>query len=529
MANTDQDIASSPGDEMSSRTGVTKAARAAALSPGRLNGSGPIAVIDIGSNSVRLVVYERLVRSATPLFNEKELCGLARGIEATGKLDQEAIASALASVRRFKALSAQLGVSSTHVLATAAARDASNGPDFVKAVEGITGVAVSVLSGVEEARLTALGIISGIHDPNGIAGDLGGGSLEVIDVRGTELGTGESFPVGGLRLEEGSQKSIKKAEKIVADALARSAVLPGGEGRPFYAIGGTWRSLARLHMRQKGYPLHVMHQYSIKASEASDFCRMLTRRDIDSLDSIEVVSRNRRPLLAYGAAVLDQVIRVMKPSEIVLSALGVREGHLYDLLPPEEKALDPLLAACEELAWLRSRSPGHARELPAWSAMAFAAIGLDETEEEARLRHAACLLTDIGWRAHPEYRGVQSLNLIAHATFIGVDHPGRAYLALTNFYRHEGLIDEGLSPQIRELASTRYMERARALGATLRIGHLISAGMPGAIGRVRMEQRGKLLALILPEDLAPLGGTRVARRLSQLAKFVGLEGAILVE
>lgn len=250
MANMDGTTANSLGDDMSNRSGLAKTASPAALSPGRLNGTGPIGVIDIGSNSVRLVVYERLSRSATPLFNEKELCGLARGIESNGKLDQEAIASALASIRRFKALSAQLGVKETHVLATAAARDASNGPDFVKGVEGITGAAVNVLSGAEEARLTALGVISGIHTPNGIAGDLGGGSLEVIDVRGTEIGIGETFPVGGLRLEEGSQKSLKKAEKIVADALAKSKVLPGGEGRPFYAIGGTWRSLARLQDRK---------------------------------------------------------------------------------------------------------------------------------------------------------------------------------------------------------------------------------------------------------------------------------------
>ena len=529
MADKDEQAVGIPGDDMSNRTGFAKLAKSAGLSPGRLNGSGPIGVIDIGSNSVRLVVYERLSRAATPLFNEKELCGLARGMESTGRLDPEAIASALSSIRRFKALAGQLSVKDLHVLATAAPRDASNGPEFVKAVESITGVPLNMLSGAEEARLSAMGVISGIHLPDGIAGDLGGGSLEVIDVRGHDVGTGETFPVGGLRLEEGSQKSVKKAEKIVVESLSASKVLPGGEGRPFYAIGGTWRSLARLHMRQKGYPLHVMHQYAIKAGEAADFCRMVTRRDIDSLDSIEVVSRNRRPLLAYGAVVLDQVIRIMKPSEIVISALGVREGHLFDLLSPEEKAQDPLIVACEELAWLRSRSPLHADELPAWSAMAFEAIGLDETEEEARLRHAACLLVDIGWRAHPEYRGEQSMNLIAHAAFIGVDHPGRAYLALANYYRHEGLIDEAVSQHIRELASTRYLERARAIGAALRVAHLISAGMPGVIGRTRIEVRDKALALVLPEDLAPLGGSRVARRLGQLAKLIGLEPAIVVE
>src|SRR6185312_14804113 len=149
-------------------------------------------------------------------------------------------------------------------------------------------------------------------------------------------------------------------------------------------------------------------------------------------------SRNRRALLPYGAVVLEQVIKAMKPSEVVMSALGVREGLLYDLLDAEEKAKDPLMVACEELAFLRSRSPRHVHELAPWSEMVFKVIGLDETAEEMRLRRAACLLTDIGWRAHPEYRGEQSLNLIAYAAFIGIDHPGRVFIALANFYRHEG-------------------------------------------------------------------------------------------
>jgi exopolyphosphatase / guanosine-5'-triphosphate,3'-diphosphate pyrophosphatase len=502
---------------------------AAGEAPGRLDGGGPVAVIDIGSNSVRLVVYERLARSATPLFNEKELCGLARGVAARGTLDPEAILAALTAIRRFVALTTQMQVSSIHVLATAAPREASNGAEFVGAVEAITGAKVQMLTGAEEARLTALGIISGIHHPDGIGGDLGGGSLEVVDIRGMSIGEGETFPLGGLRLEEQSGKTIKKAEKIIAEAIEQSKILADGQNRAFYAIGGTWRSLARLHMRQKGYPLHVTHQYSIQSGEAADFCRMVARRDIDSLDSIDVVSRSRRALLPYGAAVLEQVIKVMKPSQIVMSALGVREGLLFDLLDKKEKARDPLIAACEELAHLRSRSPRHVRELAPWCATVFSAIGLDETEEEARLRLAACLLADIGWRVHPEYRGEQSLNLIAHAAFIGIDHPGRAFLALANFYRHEGLIDEALSPRIRELASTRLMERARALGATLRVAHLISGAMPDVIGRTRIEPRGKALTLVLPKDLAPLGGARVLRRLGALGKLAGLEAEIVVE
>jgi exopolyphosphatase/guanosine-5'-triphosphate,3'-diphosphate pyrophosphatase len=499
------------------------------IAPGRLRDGGPVGIIDIGSNSVRLVVYERLSRAATPLFNEKELCGLARGVATTERLNPEAVASALTAIRRFCALTDQMGVTALHVLATAAPREAVNGPEFIAAVEAITKVKVSLLSGREEARLTAQGVISGIHRPDGIAGDLGGGSLEIVDIKGDDIGIGETFPLGGLRLEESSEKTLKKAEKIVAENLAKSTVLVHGEKRPFYAIGGTWRSLARLHMRTKGYPLHVMHHYSIPAGEASDFCRMVSRRDIESLDSIEVVSRNRRSLLPYGAIVLEQLIKVMRPSQIIMSALGVREGLLYDLLPPPERAHDPLIAACEELAFLRSRSPRHARELAPWTEGVFKALGLDETEEEVRLRHAACLLADIGWRAHPEYRGEQSLNVVAHGAFIGIDHPGRAYLGLATFYRHEGLVDEALSPQIREIASTRIMERARALGAIMRVAYLISGAMPGVIGRTRIEPRGRTLTLVLPPDLAALGGARVARRLGQIAKLAGFDAAIAVE
>ncbi len=500
------------------------------IAPGRIHDGGPVAIVDIGSNSVRIVVFERLSRSATPLFNEKELCELARGVAITGRLNPAAIASALAALRRFTALARQMGVTETHVLTTAAAREAVNGPEFVASVEAITGCKVSLLSGAEEARLTAMGIVSGIHNADGIAGDLGGGSLELVDVSGTRIGTGETFPLGGVRLEDASDKSVKRAEKIAVDLLSASNVLTDTNGkRAFYAIGGSWRSLARLHMRQKGYPLHVMHQYGIDPGEASEFCRMVSRRDLDSLDSIEVVSRARRGLLPYGAVVLDQIIKIMKPSQIVMSALGVREGRLYDLLDAEAKAQDPLIAACEELAYLRSRSPRHVHELFPWSTQVFVALGLDETEEETRLRHASCLLADIGWRAHPEYRGEQSLNLIAHAAFIGIDHPGRAYLALANFYHHEGLVDEHLSPRIREIAPTRLLERARALGATLRVAYLISGAMPGVVSRARIESTSRQLILVLPTDLAPLGGSRVQRRLGQLAKLSGMEAVVKVE
>ena len=219
----------------------------------------------------------------------------------------------------------------------------------------------------------------------------------------------------------------------------------------------------------------------------------------------------------------------MKPSKIVISAQGVREGFLYSLLSPEEQRADPLLSASEELALLRARSVSHSRELADWTGSTFAAFGIEETEDEVRYRRAACLLADIGWRAHPEYRGTQSLNIIAHASFIGIDHPGRAFIALANLYRHEGIFDETLAPEIKTLASPRYIERARLLGAMLRVVYLLSASMPGIIPRLRWERRADdTLALVIPASHASLYGERPATRLAALARISGRKLELVV-
>jgi exopolyphosphatase / guanosine-5'-triphosphate,3'-diphosphate pyrophosphatase len=500
-----------------------------ANSQGRLQDRRPLSIIDIGSNSIRLVIYEGVARSPTVLFNEKMLAGLGRGIVTTGKLDPDAVQRALAEFRRFRALSDQAGAEELHVLATAAAREAENGLDFIHRAEEILETKIRVLSGREEAHYSALGVISGFHPANGIAGDLGGGSLELVDVKGEEIGEGITLPLGGLRLQDMAKGSPVEAARIARKELTRARLLTGGEARVFYCVGGTWRNLARLHMNAIGYPLSVMHHYEFGVESSAEFLRQVAKGDVDKIKGIDRVSKNRRALLPYGAAVLQAIIAAMQPSKIVVSALGVREGFLYSLLPPEERRTDPLISAAEELALLRARSVTHARELVRWTGESFAAFNIEETEDEARYREAACLLADIGWRAHPEYRGTQSLNIIAHASFIGVDHPGRAFIALANLFRHEGIFDDSVAPEIRSLAPPRYIDRARLLGALLRVVYLFSASMPGVIPKLqwRLQPNGAL-ALVIPRANAGLGGERPAGRLAQLAKITGrnLEFAI---
>ena len=494
-----------------------------------LKRASSVAVIDIGSNSVRLVVYEKMARSLITIFNEKALCGLGREVQSTGLLAPDAVAKALTALRRFRALCRVMKVGRVHAIATAACRDASNGPDFIAKAERICGCSIEILSGPREAHLSALGVISGIHNPNGIVGDLGGGSLELIDVHGNRVRRGVTLPLGSLALQDTAQKSLKRAERIVKTDLAGVALLKAGQGRTFYAVGGTWRALARIHIIQSGYPLRVMHGYSIPAAEALDFAQRLRRlAAADMLPDIEAISDARRPLLTYAALVLEYIIRVAKPKTIVFSTFGVREGLLYARLPQAERSRDGLICAAQTLNELLSRSTRHAEELIGWTDRLVRVVKLKETEEDRRLRHTACLLSDIGWRVHPDYRGEQTLNLITNGNFGSISHQGRAFVALSVFYRYAGLSEQNEPPAIiQQLVPPAMIERARLLGAAFRVAHLISAARPGVLPLTHFRSQDRKLMLVFEHRMVDLVADRVGSRFKQLARLVGRAGSIV--
>jgi exopolyphosphatase/guanosine-5'-triphosphate,3'-diphosphate pyrophosphatase len=259
-----------------------------------------------------------------------------------------------------------------------------------------------------------------------------------------------------------------------------------------------------------------------------DFSRLVHRVDTETLSKIEVVNAARRPLLAYAAVVLEDLVRTIKPKEVVISVMGVREGLLYSLLKEKERRRDPLIAAAADLNVLRSRSPEHGEELIEWTDRFMASSGLAETADERRLRHAACLLGDIGWRAHPDYRGEQSMNIIAHGAFVAIDHPARAYLALSVYFRHAGLSEDELSPRLRELATPRILDRARVLGAAMRVAYILTAGQEGVLPKTPMQVKRGKLSLRLPGRYSKLASDRLFSRLRQLARLVGREPMIEV-
>ena len=486
----------------------------------------PVAIIDIGSNSVRLVCYDDLDRAPIPAFNEKSLCGLGNGVLSTGKLPKSGVEKALVALKRFRLLTAMMGVEDVRVIATAAARDASNGPEFIAAArEALGGVGIALLSGEREAKLSALGVMSGLHAPDGIVGDLGGGSLELIDVSNGRAGEGVSLPLGGLALMDASGGSLKTAIKIARDALGKCANLDRLEGRSFYAVGGTWRALAKLHMGQRNYSLMVMHGYAIPAREAAELADLVERVDTSSFLAIESVNAARRPLLAYGAVVLDELIRRAKPKDVVISTYGVREGLLYEALDATRQGDDPLLVAAAKANRLLSRAPRYAGDLVAWTDAFLRSAGLAETETDRRLREAACYLSEVNWRAHPDYRGVQSFNLVSSAILPGVDHAGRSFLSLVATLRYVGL-DAEVALQIRNMMPPAMIDRAQVIGAALRVASVLAAGMPDVLPRAAMTaQKGKVV-VALPPDLADLGSERLANRVKGVAKLLGRDPTV---
>ncbi len=489
--------------------------------------ANPVAVIDIGSNSIRLVVYEDEIRSPTTLLNEKLLCGLGRKRTPDGRLNRHAVERAFATLCRFRKLCEQTRVKRAYAFATEAVRSAADGEAFIIEAQKCCGIPIRVLDGAEEARLAAAGIASSFLDPDGFAGDLGGGSLELINLKGWSIIQETSLPLGSLNLMDVAGSDYIKASAHIEAHLKRLDWLDQGRGRPFYAIGGTWRSVARLHMIETRYPLSIMHHYTMSLKQLDNLYASVIG-GASKASSLARIARDRREMLPYGLLLLKRLTERIKPSEVIFSAFGVREGMLFINLPARKQALDPLLSACEDMAARRARSFDYCDEFYNWTHPLFQEPGLEETAEERRLRHAACLLVDVGWRGHPDYRGEKALGLIAQSAFVGVDHPGRAYLALSVYYGHERALNGDFSPALRKLSGRVLNRRAQILGLAARTAIKLSINMPGIINQTAIGYDKGRLVLQLPPGLEMLNGESLRRRFKALANFLNCEPEIRI-
>jgi exopolyphosphatase/guanosine-5'-triphosphate,3'-diphosphate pyrophosphatase len=477
-------------------------------------GKGRVAVVDIGSNSIRLVVFDGLRRAFLPLFNEKVICGLGRELETSGRLSKERVDSALVNLTRFVAMARAMEVTELHMIATAAAREAKNGPEFVTEVEQRCGHPVRILSGAEEARLAALGVLAGLPGADGVMGDLGGGSLELVSLDGGRLGASRTLALGPLRHMDTAKGRPKQALKMIDRQLDEVAWLSDIDGRDLYAVGGAWRNLARLHMEQVGYPLHVLHGYALPRGGAEQLAQLVAGLGKRSVAQIQGVSRRRAETLPYAAMLLGRLLRRCRPARLVLSAYGLREGLLFDRLPAAQRVRDPLIDGAAELALAQGRFGDLGDMLTAWTDPLFPG----EPPAMRRLREAACLLSDIAWREHPDYRALHALGHVLHFPFMAVDHPGRAFIAVAVSTRYAGSDLPPSAVPVLSLLPPAEQRRARVTGLALRLAYTLSAGVPSLLEKVSLQNREERLCLDLPRDGSIPSGEIVERRLQALVQ-----------
>ena len=498
-------------------------ARAPTAARPRTKPRGSFAVVDIGSNSVRLVIYESETRAAATLHNEKSICAIGRDMVTSGRLHAEGCAMALEALARFKMLADSLNVAVREAVATAAARDASNGADFVRRAEAAWGGPVRVLSGEEEARLAAEGVVAGIPHADGLVADLGGGSLDMVSVRAGRTGDAYTLPLGPLRLMDAAKGDADKARKLVDEGLEQLN-LHGLKDRSLYAVGGIWRSFARVDMEATEYPLHVLQEYEIPRTRALRLCKVLAGLSRKSVEKMKVVSRRRAESLPYGAIVLERLLLACDLKSVVISAYGLREGILYARLPADERGLDPLLEFAEAANARQARSPGHAREMFEWMTPLFA----DETAELRRVRHAACLFSDIAWRRHPDDRALGSFGQVLNAPFAGASHRARAMIASSVFHRYSG--DEDFPRDIAnaDLLSKDDEERALRIGLACRMAFALSASSSDALPHYALRLTPAKIVLDLPSRDEAIAGEPVQKRLGALAAAFGRKGEILI-
>jgi exopolyphosphatase/guanosine-5'-triphosphate,3'-diphosphate pyrophosphatase len=482
----------------------------------------PFGVVDIGSNSVRLVIFDRLGRNPWPLFNEKVVCGIGRGMVSSGALSEEGTARALEALARFRTLAEGMNVATLKVVATAAVRDAVNGDDFALEAEAAIGTPLWVLTGEEEARLAANGVLFGMPDANGIVGDLGGGSLEVKQVSLGALGEGATFPLGPLRLMDAAGGKMKAAQEVVTKQLAKAEWLSDAKGKTLYLVGGSWRNFSSILMEQDDHPLRILQHYTYSADKARALAALLKQASPAALKQTKGLSSRRVETIPYGALVLERLIKACGVKRIVTSAYGVREGILYEALEAEEQTADPLFAAAADLNVQLSRSPGHAPELQRW----LAPLWEGQKQPLVRYQQVICYLSDIGWRYHPDYRAERAFERVLTMPVAGLTHEARAFLALSMAARYGADVSDTSFKLARRMLKEEDVESARALGLALRLAYQISGAVAGLLPHCTLARKKKVLVLTFDSSQGPLAGEIVEKRFQSLANALGLEPQI---
>jgi exopolyphosphatase / guanosine-5'-triphosphate,3'-diphosphate pyrophosphatase len=478
------------------------------------------AVLDVGSNSVRLVVYRLDGRAMTPIINEKVMAGLGRNLRKEGALSAEGVETAIAALKRFRALLTALGVTEIDAVATAAVREAKDGPDFARRIERETGIKLKTISGQDEALLSANGVLANDPEALGVVGDLGGSSLELIEVSPMGPGLGDTYPLGPLALTDGPFDAARVT--AIADAVLSKSKPILDKGGAFYAVGGAWRALGRIDMRLRQHPLGVLNCHEIPRSDVLRLVDVVRKQSRKSLEMLEGAAAKRADALPYAAVVLERVMKWGNFDRVVLSAYGLREGVLAAKLPDSAKFIHPLVASAEAFGAPTIRSRLFGAALDAWIApVREAAPSAFGKVRDRVVWAAACRLADLGGAFHPDQRAEIMFDLVLRAPFAALTHPERAFLAASVHHRYTRAPPVGEAAYEKLLTDNQRIA-ASALGAAMRLGADISARAPSVLDGFKLKRADGVLILKVRSDLSHLMTPQAFKRLEPVAEAVGL-------
>ncbi|SMX49462.1 Ppx/GppA family phosphatase [Maliponia aquimaris] len=473
-----------------------------------------VGVVDIGSNSVRLVVFDGAARSPAYFYNEKVMCGLGEGMSETGRLNPEGRERALRAMLRFRRLAEGMDLPDLTVVATAAMRDASDGPEFRQVLELATGLKVWVIDGSEEARLSAQGVLLGWPGSYGLVCDIGGSSMELAEIHDGEVGRRITSPLGPFKLRD-LDGGRKTRERLIRQEMERLADHMGPQRDRLFLVGGSWRALARIDMHRRGYPLQVLHEYRMDTEAVRETLAYLEGKDHDALRRACGVSGARMALVPLAGEVLTQVVQTFEPSDIAISSYGIREGLLYEQMPQELRDRDPLIEACRFAEVKDARMPGFGAILYDFVLPLFPDAG----PTRRRLIHAACLLHDVSWRAHPDYRAEVCFDNATRANLGGLKHWERVFLGLALLHRYRNKREGTRFEDLFALLDDAHKREAEVLGKALRFGAMLWTLEPGDQGpRLVWDKDSRSLKLRLDPQSAPIYGEVTEARFKSLAE-----------
>lgn len=465
------------------------------------------AVIDIGSNTVRLVIFEGDPRVPTVVWNEKVQARLGKGLANGGKLSAKSMATALTAMRRFALILNARNVCRVHTVATAAVRDASNGSEFLAQVEEL-GLRPRLLSGEEEALTSALGVSGAFPDARGVVADLGGGSLELVHIAGWTCEHGSSLRLGTLRLprlrETAQQKFRRETQQMIAAAGSRCQT-----GEALYLVGGSFRALARYYLHSTQSPLDDPHGFEMGADKARALCRSLQRTA--PAGPVPGVSTSRLNTLQDTAALLEPLIIATRAERLVFSGWGLREGVVLQSLPESDRLRDPF--ARSALAFVGMQ--GVSEILPAQTARWISTAKILPADKDERAIAAIALGLALR-NFDPNLRSATALNWALHKRWIGLSVAGRGMLAaclLTS-------VNRPVPEEVRKLVKPEEIHAAIAVGIAMRLCWRLCGFAPSLLGNIALHQDVGRLVLSVYDSAKDLLNENVAKDFAELSRHL---------